>query len=139
MFAAHYHELLDLLKSLPSVRNWNVAVKEWDDTVIFLHRIVQRSAEMSYRIHVTRLVGVPRDVDERAKEVLSQLESNHLNQYGQPSIAPATKKSGHIQMTLIQWLDNAVVEKLKSLNISLTTPMEAIQQLERIQNQAQKP
>ncbi len=138
MFATHYHELIDLQKSLPGVRNWNVAVKEWDDNVIFLHRIVQGGADKSYGIHVARLAGVPRDVNERAKEILSQLEANHLNQYGQSNITPAKKKSGHIQMTLFQWQDNAVVEKLKSLNISLMTPMEAIQQLEQLQNQALK-
>ncbi len=138
LFATHYHELIDLQKSLPGVRNWNVAVKEWDDNVIFLHRIVQGGADKSYGIHVARLAGVPREVNERAKEILSQLEANHLNEYGQSNIAPAKKNSGHIQMTLFQWQDNAVVEKLKSLKISLMTPMEAIQQLEQLQNQALK-
>ena len=136
MFATHYHELIDLQKSLPGVRNWNVAVKEWDDNVVFLHRIVQGGADKSYGIHVARLAGVPRDVNERAKEILSQLEASHLNQYGQSNIAPAKKKSGHIQMTLFQWQENAVVEKLKSLDITTMTPMEAIQQLEQLQKQA---
>jgi len=136
LFATHYHELIDLQKSLPGVRNWNVAVKEWDDNVIFLHRIVPGGADKSYGIHVARLAGVPRDVNERAKEILSQLEANHLNQYGHPNIAPPKKKAGHIQMTLFQWQENAVVEKLRSLDITRLTPMEAIQQLEQLQQQA---
>ena len=79
---------------------------------------------------------MPRDVNERAKEILSQLEASHLNQYGQSTIAPPKKKSGHIQMTLFQWQENAVVERLKSLDISMMTPIEAIQQLEQLQKQA---
>ena len=85
---------------------------------------------------MARLAAVPRDVNERAKEILSQLEASHLNQYGRSNIAPAQKKSGHIQMTLFQWQENAVVEKLKSLDITTMTPMEAIQQLEQLQKQA---
>lgn len=136
MFATHYHELIDLQKSLPGVRNWNVAVKEWDDNVVFLHRIVQGGADKSYGIHVARLAGVPRDVNERAKEILGQLESNHLNREGHPKIAPPRRKSDHIQMTLFQWQENAVVEKLKTLDISTMTPIQAIQQLEQLQKQA---
>jgi DNA mismatch repair protein MutS len=136
MFATHYHELIDLQQSLPSVRNWNVSVKEWDDNVVFLHRIVEGGADKSYGIHVARLAGVPRDVNDRAKEILSQLEANHLNRYGQPKIAPPTRKSDQIQMTLFQWQENAVIEKLKSIDISRMTPVEAIQQLEQLQKQA---
>jgi len=136
MFATHYHELIDLQKSLPGVRNWNVAVKEWDDNVVFLHRIVQGGADKSYGIHVARLAGVPRDVNERAKEILSQLEANHLNREGNPKIAPPKKRTDHIQMTLFQWQENAVIERLKQLDISQMTPIEAIQQLESLQKQA---
>ena len=136
MFATHYHELIDLQKSLPGVRNWNVAVKEWDDNVVFLHRIVQGGADKSYGIHVARLAGVPRDVNERAKEILSQLEANHLNREGHPKIAPPKKRSDHFQMTLFQWQENAVIEKLKSLDVTKMTPVEAIQQLESLQKQA---
>ncbi len=136
LFATHYHELVELQKSLPSIRNWNVAVKEWDDQVIFMHRIVPGGADKSYGIHVARLAGIPKDVNERAKDILGQLESSRLNRYDQPRFAPPPKKSGHIQMTLFQWQENAVVEKLKSLNIPSMTPIEAIQLLEQLQKQA---
>jgi len=137
MFATHYHELIDLQKSLPGVRNWNVSVKEWDDNVVFLHRIVPGGADRSYGIHVARLAGVPREVNDRAKEILMQLEENHLNKYGQPNIAPPKNKAnGSIQMTLFEWKDNAVVDRLKSLEIERMTPMEALQQLEALQRQA---
>jgi len=136
MFATHYHELIDLQRSLPGVRNWNVAVKEWDDNVVFLHRIVQGGADKSYGIHVARLAGVPREVNERAKEILSQLEANHLNQEGHPKIAPPKKRSEHFQLTLFQWQENAVIEKLKGMDVTSMTPVEAIQHLESLQKQA---
>jgi len=104
--------------------------------VVFLHRIVQGGADKSYGIHVARLAGVPRDVNERAKEILSQLEANHLNREGHPKIAPPKKRSDHFQMTLFQWQENAVIEKLKSLDVTKMTPVEAIQQLESLQKQA---
>src|SRR5262249_49389472 len=65
LFATHYLELTDLAQSLPNVRNLNVAVKEWEDHVVFLHRIVPGAADKSYGIHVARLAGVPREVNER--------------------------------------------------------------------------
>jgi DNA mismatch repair protein MutS len=139
MFATHYHELIDLQKSLSGVRNWNVSVKEWDDNVVFLHRIVPGGADRSYGIHVARLAGVPREVNDRAKQILIQLEENHLNKYGQPNIAPPrSKASGSIQMTLFEWKDNAVVDRLKSLEIERMTPIEALQQLEALQRQAKE-
>lgn len=137
LFATHYHELVELQKSLPSVRNWNVSVKEWDDQVVFLHRIVPGGADKSYGIHVARLAGIPRSVNERAKDLLSQLEANQLNRYGQPKLAPPpVKKPGHIQMTLFHWQENEVVEKLKELDIDSLTPIQALQLLESLKKQA---
>jgi DNA mismatch repair protein MutS len=137
LFATHYHELIELQSSLPGVRNWNVSVKEWDDNVIFLHRIVPGGADRSYGIHVARLAGVPRDVNDRAKEILSQLEENHLDKYGNPKIGKP-KKSNTLQMTLFEWKDNAVVDQLKSLEIERMTPIEALQKLEELQRQARQ-
>ncbi len=137
LFATHYHELVELQKTLPSVRNWNVAVKEWDDSVVFLHRIVPGGADKSYGIHVARLAGIPRSVNERAKDLLSELESSRLNRYDQPRFAPpAPKKSGHIQMTLFQWQENEMVERIKALDVHSLTPMQALQMLESLQKQA---
>src|SRR5215813_12348456 len=77
LFATHYHELTDLEDQLPGVRNYNVAVKEWNDQVMFLHQIVPGAADKSYGIHVAQLAGVPRAVNDRAREVLHWLESQH--------------------------------------------------------------
>ena len=121
---------------MSSVRNWNVSVKEWDDQVVFLHRIVPGGADKSYGIHVARLAGIPRGVNERAKEILSQLEANQLNRYGQSKIAPPTKKSGAIQLTLFQWQENEIVDEIKSLDLTSMTPLQALQLLESMQRRA---
>lgn len=74
LFATHYHELTDLPKTFPNVRNLNVAVQEWNDEVVFLHKIVEGAADRSYGIHVARLAGVPAEVLERAEQLLRQME-----------------------------------------------------------------
>ena len=75
LFATHYHELTDLRQTLPHVRNLNVAVKEWQEDVVFLHKIVEGAADKSYGIHVARLAGIPATVNERAKQILARLGS----------------------------------------------------------------
>jgi len=80
LFATHYHELAQLAETLPSLRNLNVLVREWQDDVVFLHKIAPGSADKSYGIHVARLAGIPVDVLERAAQVLRQLESHHLDE-----------------------------------------------------------
>jgi DNA mismatch repair protein MutS len=80
LFATHYHELAQLAETLPNLRNYNVLVREWQEDIVFLHKIAAGSADKSYGIHVARLAGVPADVLCRAREVLGQLESHHLDQ-----------------------------------------------------------
>ncbi|MGL4462026.1 MAG: DNA mismatch repair protein MutS, partial [Planctomycetia bacterium] len=74
LFATHYHELIDLEKTMTGLRNRNVAVREWKDEVVFLHQIVDGGADRSYGIHVARLAGIPNDVLNRSEEILQQLE-----------------------------------------------------------------
>jgi DNA mismatch repair protein MutS len=79
LFATHYHELAQLAETLPNLRNCNVLVREWQDDIVFLHKIAPGSADKSYGIHVARLAGVPQDVLERAKQVLKELEAHQLD------------------------------------------------------------
>jgi DNA mismatch repair protein MutS len=88
LFATHYHELTELARRLPRLKNFNVAVREWNDQVVFLHKIVDGGADKSYGIQVARLAGVPKRVVERAKEILRNLEESELTPEGavrQPS------------------------------------------------------
>lgn len=83
LFATHYHELTELAAKLPRVRNYNVAVREWNEQIIFLRQIVPGGTDKSYGLHVARLAGVPRAVIERAKVILRNLEAAELTPEGQ--------------------------------------------------------
>jgi len=132
LFATHYHELVELEKSHDGVRNFNVAVKEWDDRLVFLHRITKGGADKSYGIQVARLAGIPGSVNDRAKDILAQLELDHLDRHGQSKISPPPKRSGsHIQMTLFQTGEHPVIDQIKDLDITQLTPMAALQLLEQ--------
>jgi DNA mismatch repair protein MutS len=89
LFATHYHELTELELTRAGVRNYNVAVREWNDQVIFLRKIVKGGADKSYGIQVARLAGLPASVIARAKEILSNLEQHELNAEGRPALAEA--------------------------------------------------
>jgi DNA mismatch repair protein MutS len=82
LFATHYHELTELAQRLPRLKNFNVAVREWRDQIVFLRKIVEGGTDKSYGIHVARLAGVPQEVLERAKIILNNLEESELTPEG---------------------------------------------------------
>ena len=92
LFATHYHELTDLERTRPGVLNLNVAVREWNDQVIFLRKILPGRADQSYGIQVARLAGLPDSIISRAKEILSNLEKAELNADGEPAFAKGRRK-----------------------------------------------
>ncbi len=132
LFATHYHELTQLEESLPRIANWNVAVKEWNDEVVFLHRIVRGGADKSYGIHVARLAGIPASVNERAKDVLAQLEADHRDALDRPTIrTPGTGERGNqYQLTLFGFADHPLIDQIQTLDVNAMTPMEAMQFLQ---------
>ncbi|HEY6010243.1 MAG TPA: DNA mismatch repair protein MutS [Nitrospirota bacterium] len=87
LFATHYHELAELTLTLDRVRNYTVAIKEWNDQIIFLRKVVEGGADKSYGIQVARLAGLPQAVIRRAREVLSNLERAEFNELGEPVAA----------------------------------------------------
>jgi len=87
LFATHYHELTDLARTRTGVRNFNVAVREWNDQIIFLRKIIPGGADKSYGIQVARLAGLPTQIIARAKEILANLEQHELNADGRPALA----------------------------------------------------
>jgi DNA mismatch repair protein MutS len=82
LFATHYHELTELAQRLPRIKNYNVAVREWHDAIVFLRKIVEGGTDKSYGIQVARLAGVPKPVLERAKQILVNLEESELTPEG---------------------------------------------------------
>lgn len=141
LFATHYHELADLERTLPGVKNLNVAVREWQEEVVFLHKIVPGAADKSYGIQVARLAGVPRGVVERAKSILAQLEDQHLDGDGRPKFAARgvkRRRIGDLQLTLFAAPEHPLVEKLRGLDLNQLTPLAAMQLLEEWQHEIQR-
>ena len=126
LFATHYHELTDLAELLPRVRNYNVAVAEERDRVVFLRRIVPGGADRSYGIHVAELAGLPRPVVHRAKEILEELE--------QEARAPgATRRTIEARQLSLFSVSNPLAEELRKLDVSAMSPLEAISKLYELQ------
>jgi len=136
LFATHYHELTELADVLEGVANFNVAVREWQDQVVFLHKILQGGTDKSYGVHVARLAGVPREVVERARQILSGLESAHLDADGRPRIAPA-EPGPHVrqvQLTLFEGEGSALADQLRRLDLDAMTPIEALNKLRELRD-----
>ena len=89
LFATHYHELTDLADGVPGVVNAHVAVQEWKDDIVFLHKILPGRSDRSYGIHVARLAGLPPAVVARARDILRALEQDELSRGGRPALSGA--------------------------------------------------
>ncbi|MEA1935885.1 MAG: DNA mismatch repair protein MutS [Thermodesulfobacteriota bacterium] len=126
LFATHYHHLTDMALTGEGIKNFNVAVKEWGDRIIFLRKIVEGGTNRSYGIQVARLAGVPEEVLLRAKEVLENLEKGELDEVGMPKIAPGKDKEKRGQLSLFIDEEDHVLNELKELNIDNMTPIEAL-------------
>jgi len=138
LFATHYHELTELAEVLPGVKNFNVAVREWQDQVIFLHTIVPGAADKSYGIHVAQLAGVPRVVIERARQILEDLETKHLegpNPFRQVTSSSSSGQGRPIQLTLFEPIDHPLMEEIRELDLTKITPLEAFEKLRKWQEQ----
>lgn len=133
LFATHFHELTELAKFLPKVRNYNVAVKEWGDEVIFLRKIVPGGCDDSYGIQVARLAGIPKGVLERAKEILAELENGELSYQKLPQAKP---KPVSYQLSIFSPKDSLIVEELKKLDLEKVTPIEALNKLNELKKKA---
>src|SRR6185503_2523200 len=135
LFATHYHEMTELAKLLPGVRNYQMAVKETGGTIVFLRRVVEGTASKSYGIEVARLAGLPRTVTERAREILSNLEANELDVTGKPKFArhlPSRKAAP--QPTLFEAANDSVVDELRNLDADGLDPEQAAEILRRLKH-----
>ncbi len=127
LFATHYHELTTLADTRPqSATNLCVAVREWHEEIVFLHRITPGTADRSYGVHVARLAGVPAPVIERAKELLDQLTVTH------GSAPPAQTTNPADQLPLFAAAEHPVVNELRELNLDAMTPLAAFDALRKL-------
>jgi DNA mismatch repair protein MutS len=126
LFATHYHELTELAELLEPVQALNVAVREYEDQVVFLHRIVPGAADRSYGLHVARLAGIPPAVLERAHAVLIELERSFDRQARRPVLAAAQRRRQR-QLRLFEEPEEAVVRELRELDPTELTPQRALE------------
>ncbi|HSQ35909.1 MAG TPA: DNA mismatch repair protein MutS [Candidatus Binatia bacterium] len=131
LFATHYHELTELAAILARVRNYHIAVKEWQDNVIFLHKIMPGPTDQSFGIHVAKIAGIPRVVIERATEILLNLEKKELNRLVKERITGRIEKMPAQGLSLFPenmelkvW--DEIRDKLKAIDIASMTPLEAL-------------
>jgi DNA mismatch repair protein MutS len=139
IFATHYHELTQLTQDLDAVRNFNVAVREVNDDVLFLHRLQAGGADRSYGIEVGRLAGLPKEVLARARDVLKVLEGEQL---------AATKRSNggtreqsersHDQLGLFASARNPLVDRLAAIDADTMTPLQALSLLAELSRDAKR-
>lgn len=134
MFATHYHELTELVRTRDRVKNVQIAVKEWNDDIVFLHKLVDGSTGRSYGIQVGRLAGLPPSVIQRAKEILAGLESGHLTVEVMQPKGGRGKKDPTLQLSLFEprQTPSAVEEELRKSQLDALTPIEALNLLYKL-------
>ncbi|MFA4985317.1 MAG: DNA mismatch repair protein MutS [Candidatus Brocadiia bacterium] len=140
LFATHYHELTELASIKPRVRNFNVAVKEWQGRVVFLHRIEPGACDRSHGIYVSRLAGMPEAVVKRASEILKSLEQQALDVDGKPKLKVFQKgrRQKEVQLLLFDSPYADLLNELRSLKLNSMTPISALEYLQRIQEELKK-
>ncbi len=130
LFATHYHEVTDLAKTRPRVANYNVAVKEWNDQIIFLRKVLPGAADKSYGIQVAKLAGIPQPIIERAREILGTLERKERD------VVEETRRRGpaarSAQLSLFGAREQAVLDALRSLQAETMSPIEALNALDAL-------
>jgi DNA mismatch repair protein MutS len=134
LFATHYHELTELAELFGNVRNLNVAVREWMDEVVFLHRIVAGGTDKSYGIHVAKLAGIPKSILFRSQEILEELESTFAKEATGEHLAKHKTKEPDRDALFVQ-KHKSVLDKLASTDIDHLTPIEAINLLHQIKSE----
>ncbi len=131
LFATHYHELNEMTESLPRIQNFNVAVKELKDTVLFVRKLVKGGSAHSFGIHVAKMAGMPQLVISKAQKLLKKLEKNHSSD----ALNGIKAANDEMQMSFFN-LDDPLLEEIKeeilSLDINAITPVEALMKLNEI-------
>jgi DNA mismatch repair protein MutS len=142
LFATHYHELTELVATKQRVKNFNIAVKEWNEQIIFLRKLVPGGTSRSYGIQVARIAGLPARVIERAKEILGNLEGEELDEVGRPRLARSSEKTeadDSLQLNLFGAQDQRLKKRIQQLDISSLTPLEALIELNKIKEDLDEP
>ncbi|MGA9118780.1 MAG: DNA mismatch repair protein MutS [Bacteroidota bacterium] len=141
LFATHYHELNELADLFPRIRNFKVDVREYDDKVVFLHKVTPGFADHSYGIQVAQMAGLPEEITDRAKDILRNLEDSGLSLQGEDTSKGRRKSGGRVaasslQLTLFESQDDALRTELRSMDVNEMTPLKALETLSRLKEKA---
>ena len=138
IFATHYHELTDLADALPNVTNCHVVVREWQDDIIFLRKVVPGRSDRSYGIQVARLAGLPASVVARAREILNGLERDELSRGGRPSLnasgSDASRQLGLFQAPAAA--EDPLLGRIKAIDVDNLTPLQALSLIAELKREA---
>ncbi len=134
LFATHYHELTELEDLLDGTSNLNVSVREWADEVVFLHKIIPGGTDQSYGVHVARLAGVPKDVIDRAKTILPQLQAHLAEGLDMPELAERARLAA-AQMNLFADPASRIAREIKAADLNDMTPMQALDLLRKLKSE----
>ncbi len=133
LFATHYHELNEMAEIFPKIKNYKVEVREYDDKVIFLHRVSPGRADHSYGIQVAQMAGLPLFVTNRAKVILQNLESKELTPYEiKKEKLAKIKAQDNTQLNLFEFRDDAIRKEISDMEIDSMTPVEALNKLNQL-------
>ncbi len=136
LFATHYHELTQLEEKIKGIKNYSVAVREVSNTIVFLRKIISGGADQSYGIEVAKLAGIPEEVILRAKEILVTLEGNKEIAIEDSKEGPKKKKEQNVQIGLLDYEKDNLIDYIKELDVLNITPMEAMNILHKISKDA---
>ncbi len=135
LFATHYHELNEMAEFFPRIKNFNVSVKELDNKVLFIRKLVPGGSEHSFGIHVARMAGMPQSVVRRAEEILIQLEKSHKQKQLEKPVTDIVEKSEGFQLSFFQ-LEDPVLRRIRDevvgLDLNNLTPIDALNKLNEI-------
>ena len=134
LFATHYHEVTDLAKTKSRVANYNVAVKEWNDQIIFLRKVVPGAADKSYGIQVAKLAGIPAVIIDRAREILGTLERKERD------VVEETRRGGPAsrQLSLFDSRERDTIDALRAIQPEALTPIQALNELQKLKEKLEK-
>ncbi|MBW2109919.1 MAG: DNA mismatch repair protein MutS [Deltaproteobacteria bacterium] len=136
LFATHYHELTELVTAKTRIKNFNIAVREWNDRIVFLRKLVPGGTSRSYGIQVARIAGIPEEVVARAKEILGNLEKADKDEAGRPRLAhkhlPEEDKGDMVQLDLFGAVDRKLREWIAALDVDSMTPIDALIELSKL-------
>lgn len=140
LFATHYHELTELARTKPRVKNFNVAIREWQQEILFFHKLTAGGSSRSYGIQVARLAGLPGEITQRAREILAHLESGQAEKPDGPAPRtgpprPSKTQEPGVQLALFRKPDDWAQDRIADLDLDRMAPMAALQTLHDLQRE----